>query len=127
MISANAGKPWCGRQDEQLVSLARAGKSVAEVAEVMGRTTQGIVARADRLSYRVTSTEQYTLLSAFIASARKAIPVATPGLPLLLEVHTEQFCLVLQALEAAGFDVKCRPNLPARYVVRDTENAGESV
>lgn len=150
---ANAGKPWGPRQDDQLVRLARAGKSVAEVADLMGRTHAGIVARADRLSYRLTATDQYTLLRTFIGSARNASSAATtpathgvpeaiegaqsgtlglqacPGsdFPLLLEVHTEKLCLVMHALEAAGFDVKCRPNLPSRYVVRDTQNAGECV
>jgi hypothetical protein len=117
---------------------------VAEVARMMGRTPQGIVARADRLSYRVNGdgTEQYTMLQAFISTARhqrgaaapSAIPETSepkarylPVAPFLLEVHTEQFYLVLHALEAAGFEVKSRPNLPSRYVVRDTENAGESV
>ncbi len=144
MTPANAGKPWCATQDDQLLSLARDGKSVAEVAELMGRTMQGIVARADRLSYRLTSTDQYTLLSAFISTARHMRPAvprtatqqateaeadqAPPDCPpLMLEVHTEKFCLVMEALESAGFDVKCRPNLASHYVVRDPENIGESV
>lgn len=130
----NAGKPWCDAQDQQLLKLARAGKSLAEVAQIMGRTHIGIAARADRLSYRVTTTDQYTLLRAFIEGARNARPAATtpaaqcePGLPLLLEVHTEQFCLLLQALESSGFEVKCCLNFPSRYVVKDTETSGESV
>lgn len=131
----NAGKPWCAKQDHQLLRLARAGKSVAEVAEIMGRTLIGIVSRADRLSYRVTTTDQYTLLRAFIDTARNVSPAATTratqchdsGLPLLLEVHTEQFYLLFQAIEAAGFEIKCRANLASRYVVRDTEKSGESV
>ncbi len=143
-MMANAGKPWCATQDDQLLSLARDGKSVAEVAQIMGRTQQGIVARADRLSYRLTSTDQYTLLSAFISTARHlrpAVPkIATQQLPearadqarpdcspLMLEVHTEQFSLVLQALHAAGFQVKSRPNIPVRYVVSDPVKQGESV
>ncbi len=125
MSQINAGTPWCAAQDEQLLELASAGKSVAQVADTMGRTQHGIIARADRLSYRVTSTEQYTLLAAFIARARHT--GIAPGLPLLLEVHTEQLHLVLHALEAAGFKVKCRPNLASRYVVSDPEKQGESV
>lgn len=151
---ANVGNPWCAKQDEQLVSLASAGKSVAEVAQIMGRTQHGIVARADRLSYRLTSTDQYTLLSDFIRSADTAsssaattpathrVPeaieganVRTPGLqvchtselPLLLEVHSEQFYVLLHAIEAAGFEVKSRANLPSRYVVTDAANTGQSV
>ena len=149
-MTANAGKPWCATQDAQLLELARLGKTVAEVAQLMGRTQAGIVGRADRLSYRLTSTDQHRLLSAFIASAKGSSSAATtpatlgvtegiegargaPGLqarrhvPLLLEVGTERFCLMLEALHAAGFEVKCRPNLPLRYVVKDTEKAGESV
>lgn len=152
MRPANAGTPWCAKQDAQLLELAGAGNTVAQVAELMGRTPEGIVARADRLSYRLTSTDQYSLLSAFIQSARHRSPAATGlppqghghleraelrtpglqacatnGLPLLLEVHTEHFYLVLHALEVAGFDVKSRPNKPARYVVNDSVNAAESV
>lgn len=150
-MTPNAGNPWCAKQDEQLVSLARAGNTVAEVAQIMGRTQAGIVGRADRLSYRITGTEQYTLLSAFIRTALNTRPAATtptthgvpeategapqhtPGLqvcsplPLLLEVHTEQLYLLLHAIEAAGFEVKSRANLPSRYVVKDTEKHGESV
>lgn len=140
MTPANAGQPWGPTQDDQLLLLAELGKSVAEVAAIMGRTQFGIVGRADRLSYRVNAgCEQYTMLRAFIDTARAAPPAPAPTQspselvsyypvpPFLLEVHTEQFYLVLHALEAAGFDVKSRPNLPSRYVVRDTENAGESV
>lgn len=148
----NAGKPWCDAQDQQLLKLVRAGKSLAEVAQIMGRTHIGIAARADRLSYRVTTTDQYTLLRAFIEGARNASPAATTRatqcvtdgiegaqlrttglqscerpLPLLLEVDTEHFYLVLHALESAGFEVKSRVNKPARYVVTDTEKHGESV
>ena len=150
MNPANAGTPWSAEQDTQLIALAREGKTVAEVAQLMGRTPEGIVARADRLSYRLTSIDQFTLLSGFIRTAES--PAATrlkgasvrsveratcgaPGLqahhsarlPLLLEVHTESFHLALHALQVAGFDVKCRPDFPVRYVVNDPEKQGESV
>jgi hypothetical protein len=143
----NTGKPWCPAQDQQLLSLVRAGKSVTEVADAMGRTLAGIIGRADRLSYRLTSTDQYTTLSAFIQSAHSPAATTcatqcvtdgiegahsrTPGLQacpsLLFEVQTERLPLVLHALENAGFGVKSKLNLPSRYVVRDAENSGKSV
>jgi hypothetical protein len=151
-MTANAGKPWCATQDAQLLELARLGKTVAEVAQHMGRTQAGIVGRAYRLSYRLTSTDQHRLLSAFIESASKGSSSAAttpathgvteaiegamacaPGLQarvqprLLLEVQTEQFYRVMNALGAAGFEVKFEANKPARYVVNDPIKQGESV
>lgn len=45
--------------------------------------------------------------------------ISTLPAPLLLEVKTEHFVDVMLCLQAAGFSVMARPDLPNRHIVSD--------
>ena len=71
-LPANVGKPW-GREDtEQLVDAFHAGKSFAEIAQLLKRTSSGVQARLERLGLVVPVASRWSQQEPFPNGPQRA-------------------------------------------------------